>query len=199
VTATFTATARRAQIVEAAIETIAELGYARASFAQIARRAGLSSTGLISYHFAGKADLLDRVVAEVADGRRAYMRPRMDAAASSRARLRVYIESNLEYLATHRARMIAAIEIFNAMPRGREGRPAAYVAHYQDVVAELERELEHGQRTGELRPFSAHVMAVTIRAAIAAAAYRFASDPDVDAETYARELADLFDRATASV
>jgi len=33
---TFTETARRAQIVQAAIETIAELGYARASYAQIA-------------------------------------------------------------------------------------------------------------------------------------------------------------------
>jgi AcrR family transcriptional regulator len=195
---TFTGTARRAQIVEAAVETIAELGYARASFAQIARRAGLSSTGLISYHFAGKAELLERVVAEVADGRQAYTRPRVELAQGARARLRAYIESNVEYLATHRARTIAVVEIFNAMPREREGRPAAYVGHYQSLVAEVERELEAGQRSGELRPFSAHVMAVTIRAAIAAAAYRLSSDPDVDAREYARELADLFDRATVS-
>ena len=37
-----------------AITTIAELGYASASFARIAKRAGLSSTGLISYHFANR-------------------------------------------------------------------------------------------------------------------------------------------------
>jgi AcrR family transcriptional regulator len=37
----FTAQARRAQIVRAAIETIAELGYGQASFARIAERAGL--------------------------------------------------------------------------------------------------------------------------------------------------------------
>jgi AcrR family transcriptional regulator len=43
---TVTETARRAQIVRAAIDTIAQLGYRNASFAQIARRAGLSSTGL---------------------------------------------------------------------------------------------------------------------------------------------------------
>jgi AcrR family transcriptional regulator len=51
---TFTESARRAQIVAAAIDVIADGGYASASFAAIARRAGLSSTGLISYHFASK-------------------------------------------------------------------------------------------------------------------------------------------------
>src|SRR6202453_4771003 len=46
---TFIETARRAQIVAAAIDTIAELGYAQASFARIADRVGISR-GLISYH-----------------------------------------------------------------------------------------------------------------------------------------------------
>ncbi|MEU6155652.1 TetR family transcriptional regulator [Actinosynnema sp. NPDC047251] len=34
------------------METLAESGYAGASFARIAKRAGLSSPGLLSYHFA---------------------------------------------------------------------------------------------------------------------------------------------------
>ena len=41
---TVTASARRAQIVTAAIDTIAELGYGNASLARIAKRAGISST-----------------------------------------------------------------------------------------------------------------------------------------------------------
>ena len=56
---------RRAQIVDAAISTIAEVGYAKASFARIAERAGLSSTGLISYHFANRAELIAEVVDRV--------------------------------------------------------------------------------------------------------------------------------------
>ncbi len=44
---TFIETARRAQIVVAAIDTIAEFGYAGASFAHIAERLGISR-GLIS-------------------------------------------------------------------------------------------------------------------------------------------------------
>ena len=62
---TFIETARRAQIVQAAIDTIADLGYANASYAQIAKRAGLSSTGLISYHFHSKDDLIEQVIAEL--------------------------------------------------------------------------------------------------------------------------------------
>ncbi|WP_409496972.1 TetR family transcriptional regulator [Amycolatopsis sp. cmx-11-12] len=62
---TFTESARRAQIVAAAIETIAGLGYARASFAQIAKEAKLSSTGLISYHFANKEELVRTVLEDV--------------------------------------------------------------------------------------------------------------------------------------
>ena len=55
------AAARREQIVAAAIEVIAAAGFAQASFARIAEHAGLSSTRLISYHFAGKADLMATV------------------------------------------------------------------------------------------------------------------------------------------
>ncbi|WP_338106680.1 TetR/AcrR family transcriptional regulator [Psychrobacillus psychrodurans] len=50
--------ARRNQIVECAIETIAEIGYAQASLGQIAKRAKISK-GVISYHFANKEELLD--------------------------------------------------------------------------------------------------------------------------------------------
>jgi TetR/AcrR family transcriptional regulator, fatty acid metabolism regulator protein len=75
---TFIETARRAQIVAAAIDTIAEAGYAHMSFARIAGRAGISR-GLISYHFAGKDDLIKQVVHDVVEQGVAYMRPRIMA------------------------------------------------------------------------------------------------------------------------
>ena len=62
---TFTESARRAQIVTSAIDVIAEDGYAKASFSRIAKHAGLSSTGMISYHFAGKDDLITACVAGI--------------------------------------------------------------------------------------------------------------------------------------
>ena len=59
-----------------AIDTIADFGYAGASFARIAERLGISR-GLISYHFTGKDDLMKQVVRDVIEKGMAYMRPRI--------------------------------------------------------------------------------------------------------------------------
>ncbi len=48
-------------MIECAINAIAELGYGRASLAEIAKRAGISK-GVISYHFAGKSELMQQVI-----------------------------------------------------------------------------------------------------------------------------------------
>ena len=192
----FTETARRAQIVAAAIDTIAEVGYTQASFARIAKRASLSSTGLISYHFQSKDELIEEVVDEVVTSGQEFMAPRIEAAASARAKLRAYVESNLEFMAAHPAYIIAVAEIFNALPRQRAGQPAAYADWHERGIAQLQDLLREGQRAREFATFSTRVMAVTIRAAIDAAAYQLAGDPSLDLKSIAKELAALFDRAT---
>jgi AcrR family transcriptional regulator len=63
-TPTFIQSARRTQLVGAAIEAIAELGAERASLGKVAERAGVSR-GVIGYHFGSRDDLLDAVIAEV--------------------------------------------------------------------------------------------------------------------------------------
>jgi TetR/AcrR family transcriptional regulator, fatty acid metabolism regulator protein len=196
--ATFTEAARRLQIVQATITTIAEVGYRRASYAQIAKRAGLSSTGLISYHFASKAELLDQVIGEVVAAGQGFMLPRIEAAAPGRGRLRAYITSNLEFMAAHPAHMRAAAEILNALPREPGGQAAPYAPRHARGLAQLEGYLREGQRNGQFRRFSVAVMALAIRAAIDAVAYRLADEPDLDLAAYARELAAMFDQATTA-
>src|SRR5579885_966269 len=80
----FIESARRAQIVECAIDAIAALGYPRASLAQIARRARISK-GVISYYFADKDELIRQVVHEVLTAFDSYMRPRIEAERGSAA------------------------------------------------------------------------------------------------------------------
>lgn len=61
----------------------------------------------------------------------------------------------------------------------------------------LENVLSGLQAGGDLRSdFDPHVMAIAIRAAIDAAARQLAQDPGFDMDNYARQIADLFDRAT---
>jgi TetR/AcrR family transcriptional regulator, fatty acid metabolism regulator protein len=84
---TFTETARRAQIVAAAIDTIAELGYGQASLARIAETAG-TSKGVILYHFGGKDELIRELVAELVARGVAYMSPRVEAEPTGPGKLR---------------------------------------------------------------------------------------------------------------
>ena len=113
---------RRAQIIAAAIETIAELGYAQTSFAKIAKRAGISSTRLISYHFAGKDDLMRAVVIDIVTSANEFMGPRIEAQTDFGARLEAYIRSTWSICATipgacaHCSRSAPTHEIPRASP-----------------------------------------------------------------------------------
>src|SRR6185312_9097166 len=93
----FAETARRVQIVDCAIETIAELGFAKASVEQIAKRAGVSK-GVITYHFPNKEEIVNAIVDKSIATGRAYMEPRIMAELSVARWLRVYIESDLDFI-----------------------------------------------------------------------------------------------------
>jgi TetR/AcrR family transcriptional regulator, fatty acid metabolism regulator protein len=192
---TFTESARRAQIVSAAIDTIAEIGYGQASLARIAERGG-TSKGVITYHFDGKDELIQEVVAEVLAKGEAYMVPRILAESSGRGMLRAYIESNLGFMREHRNHVVAFLEIFlNA--RGEDGGSLVDQRTLEHQVTSLELLLAHFQAAGDFKAdFDPQVMAVAIRGAIDQVPLRLARDPDLDLGRIARELAALFDRGT---
>ncbi len=187
---TFTETARRAQIVAAAIQTIAELGYARASFAQIAKRAGLSSTGLISYHFAGKDELIAQVVAAVYTAIAQFMTGHMAQQSTATGALQTYIRANVAFIASHRTQMKALLDIF--LNGGIH-----YDATMELVVTSPVEQLLHwGQESGDFRAFDTRVMASVIQRAIDGLPFLLETAPDLDLDAYAREVATLFDLAT---
>jgi AcrR family transcriptional regulator len=193
---TFIETARRAQIIHAAIDTIAEVGYARASLARIGARIGISK-GLIGYHFAGKDELISEVVAEIIAEGKAYMTPRIFAAPPGPAMLRAYIESNLGFMREHPNYMVAIGEI----RRGgltADGQEKFYgEANIDEFSGELENFLSKIRGAGGLRSdFDPKIMALAIRAAIDAVARRLAQDRDLDVDEYAKSIADIFDLAT---
>jgi AcrR family transcriptional regulator len=193
---TFTEKARRQQIVAAAIDTIAEVGFSQASLARIAERIGISK-GVISYHFAGKDDLIKQVVIEVVEAGRAYMLPRILAETTGPATLRAYIESNLAFMREHRNYMVAVLDIARHGGVTRDGQRRVDGRDVGVAARLLEELLARLQGEGELRgDFDPAVMATTIRAAIDAAAYRLAHDPDLDLDSYATEIATIFDLAT---
>jgi len=194
-TRTFTETARRAQIVAAAIDTIAELGYGQASLARIAETAG-TSKGVIIYHFGGKDELIRELVAGLVARGVAYMEPQVDAEPTGAGKLRAYIESNLAFMGENRNHMVAIVEIaLNA--RAADGSRLYDVSVQDAGVAALEQLLAYFQGTGEFRVgFDPNVMAMAIRAAINAVPAQLARDPALDVAHHAREIADMFHIAT---
>jgi TetR/AcrR family fatty acid metabolism transcriptional regulator len=187
--------ARRAQIVGCAIDAIAEFGYAQASLARIARRAGISK-GVIGYHFAGKDELLAEVVREVLSRAEAYMRPRIGGHSTGPDTLRAYIESNLGFMSEYRSHVIAIAEIARNARRA-DGSSSFDRATLDAATAGLAQLLADHQKTGEFRAdFDPQVMAGAIRATIDAVPRALARDPSLDVAHHAGELATLFDLAT---
>lgn len=188
---TFTESGRRAQIVAAAIEVIAEVGYAKASFSRIAKQAGLSSTGMISYHFAGKDDLLAACVAEIERVTGAYMEPRIDAAEGHVAQVRAYVEANVALVGRHPAAVRALIDLVKnagSHSAGVSGRLALFEGHFRA-----------GQEAGVFRPFDARTVALALIAGLDAVVATAAAAPPGPTELarLGRELADLYVRAIA--
>jgi len=173
---------RRAQIIEAAIDTIAAEGLARASFARIARTSGLSSTGLISYHFANRQELLDEVARVVQGELAAFVAARTDPDDGPAAALLAFIAANVEFAGRHRDRLLAA-----------RGISSAAVDPAADGLPEL---IRAGQRYGDFRFFDVDVMATAIRSVCAGVLARLAVEPDLDLARHTEELVTLFELAT---
>jgi TetR/AcrR family transcriptional regulator, fatty acid metabolism regulator protein len=193
---TFIETARRAQIMAAAIDTIAALGYGQASLSRIAETAGISK-GVILYHFGSKDDLIKELVSELSARGRAYLGPRLEAEPTGTGMLRTYVQANLAFIRENRNHVLAIVEI------ALNGRSADGSALYDMSIREagtvaLQELLAHFQGTGEFRDdFDPLVMALAIRAALDAVPARLARDPSLDLDHYGRELAGLFQVATS--
>jgi AcrR family transcriptional regulator len=184
---TLTEQARRAQIVTAAIEVIARDGVGQASFKLIAQQAGLSSTGMISYHFAGKQELIDEVGREILTRFSEFVLERTDGVEEPTAVLRGFVEANVEFLRTHRSHASTLVRIKNDLA------PTDLARSDQAALADV---LRQGQHTGVLRTFDPHLMAVFVLAIRDGLIRQLDLDPDLDLDAAAREFATLVDTAT---
>lgn len=192
--ASFIEEARRAQIIESAVETFAELGYANTSLARIAERAGISK-GVISYHFAGKTELMERIVEQVYGDIIEFVLPRVEKETSAVGALRARILAVAEYMRVHRTQLLALGEIFNNF-RDADGGSRYGIASNEQIYEWQEAAFRVGQQAGEFRSFDPRVMAVSVQGAIDTMFAYWAAYPDHDLDAHARELADLFEHAT---
>lgn len=191
---TFLERARRTQIIECAIAALAEDGYAGATMARIAERAGVSKS-VIVYHFGTKEHVFEQAAAEVFRVATEQVRPHLDAASDATGKLRAYLTARVDFLATHRAHMLALFEIWMNL-RGPDGALRFGEADAEQTVDAIEALLRAGQRSGEFGPFDPAVTAMAIRQAVDGVLLQLRHQPDLDLDHYAAELVALFERST---
>jgi len=194
---TFTEVARRAQIVQCAADVIAEAGYARASMAEIARRAGIAKS-VISYHFADKNELMQAVISTAVRAFSEFLDPQLAAEASAGGKIRAYLTGSAEYMIRYRNMHLAVLEIaFNAVGPG--GQPLVASMPLETHKPTLEQILLAGQKSGELRGFDIEVMAGLLRSAVThTMVLALRADAGIDLPAFARELATTFYLATTA-
>jgi len=191
----FISEARRAQIIEAAIATLDEIGFAHCSLSKIAKRAGIS-TALISYHFKDKQDLMDQTLMTLLDSATSYVVERTKNAKTPWEKLRAYIEASLAYQSAYPKRNHALIEIiFHA--RTPENIPYYKLGDEDEepLMLELQQILREGQASGEFGDFNVDVMATAIRGAIGEYMVNPNFSTKIDLDLHAAELVKIFAKA----
>jgi AcrR family transcriptional regulator len=156
--------ARRRQIVETAIQTIASQGFSQTSLAEIAREAGISK-GVISYHFAGKEELVEEILRSLLRQPAEFIKERVGQHETALDQLRAYIEANFEFMESHRDNYVALVDLWGR--RGNSEKENSFNADaYEPSRHYLAHMLEAGRERGEFRHLPVQATASLIQATI---------------------------------
>ncbi len=185
--------ARRRQIVETAIQTIATQGFSQASLAEIARKAGISK-GVISYHFAGKDELVEEILRSLLRQPAEFIKERVGRNETALDQLRAYIEANFEFMESHRDNFVALVDLWGR--RGSSEEENRFDADaYEPSRHYLSHILEAGRERGEFRHLPVRATASLIQAAIDGVMLQWVLDEEsVDLDVCRAEVLEMITR-----
>lgn len=192
---TFTETARRAQLIAAAITTVNEIGYHRASLSEIAQRAGVAKSAIV-YYFSSRESLLLSVVEEVFTRLEAAIAEAVDGDAAPSAQLLAYAQGYLTHVDGHRAEVTAGIEIV-VSHRTEDGTPL-YLTGTEEDSRLLGGILTAGMETGAFRRMPLKVAVALVEAVLDVATTELQRDLEADIEPFAAETIEMLIRGFAA-
>lgn len=189
--------ARRRQIVETAIATIAGRGSAQTTLADIAREAGISK-GVISYHFDGKDELISEVLQALVREPAEFIKSQVDRETTAAGRLEAYVRAFFDFMLEHRAHYVALVDLWGSAGVS-EGREQFNIEAYEPSRRYLVKIVESGKKSGEFRPVAAMTMAAVIQAAIDGVMLQWVFDPaGVDVPACRGEILQMIERHLAT-
>ena len=193
---TFIEKARREQIIEATIETIAAQGLVQASLAEIAKEADISK-GVISYHFDSKDELIEQTLVTLWAQEGAYIKGLVDAQSTASGKLRAYVSASFEYMEANRSKTLAAWELWGSFDSAEKKRRFSATV-YDPCRRHVEKILLQGQSSGELSPFPASTIASVVQAIIDGIMLQWVFDAEaVDLDACLQEFLRMFDLYTS--
>lgn len=198
--ATFTQEARRAQIVGAAIEVIAEVGWAQMSIRKIADHVGVAMSAVL-YHFGTKDNLVEAIIEEMYRTALSVVVPAIDAQPTAAGKLTAYIRGSIAYFDTHRSHLAALAQLgMGYQPsNGQRFDELGLTPELRKELAALDPVtiLTVGQQDNEFGNFPIASMGLALRGAVNAVVEKILREPDFDAHIYAEDLVAIFGRAVA--
>ncbi len=191
----FIEAARRKQIVETAIRTIAVRGYTKASLAEIAREAGISK-GVISYHFSGKDELIDEILARLLKEPAEFIKARVDAEERALDKLRAYVRANFEFMRANRDGYVALVDLWGGrVSREGSSHNTFNADAYEPSRKYLSRILEMGRESGAFRDLATPTLASVIQGAIDGVMLQWVFDENaIDLDAAAAEIDEMITR-----
>ncbi|RCK71220.1 TetR/AcrR family transcriptional regulator [Desertihabitans brevis] len=174
---TFIETARRQQLVDAAIATVNELGYHRASLAEIGKRARIAKSAVV-YYFSSKEALLLEVLQTVFGALGGEVAAAVERVEGPAARLGRYADAYLAHVDTRRRAVAAAVEIA-VSHRTAEGRPL-YLLDDEADTALLRSILRAGMDDGTFRSMPLEVATGLVESVLDRSITLVQRDPDAD-------------------
>lgn len=189
---TFTETARRAQLIAAAITTVNAIGYHRASLSEIAQRAGVAKSAIV-YYFSSKEALLLSVLEDVFTHLEDTVAQGVDSGAEPSAQLRAYAQGYLSYVDGHRAEVTAGIEIV-VSHRTEDGTPL-YLTGTEEDSRLLRGILSAGMDAGEFRRMPLKVAVSLVEALLDVPVTELQRDLDADIEPFAAQTVEALMKA----
>ncbi|TDL32474.1 TetR family transcriptional regulator [Jeotgalibacillus sp. S-D1] len=182
------ADARKEQIIKAAIEVLRDYGYINTSLSKIASKAK-TSTGLISYHFSGKEDLMNNTLLYLAEHEKASIKEKVEKEQTYTGKLMAFIEEGIAYRGTKRENITALLEIvFNVRTPNNVPYFRVEMNPEEELNVLLEEILIKGQQSKEFNDFDSKVVAMIIRGAISLSMSLPQNENDVRFEDYSEKV-----------
>ena len=184
---TFIEEARRAQILDAALQLFAQRGYSETSLSDIAAAVGVSK-GVISYHFKGKAELGSEALRHMLRRYGEFVRVRLEAKETLREKLLELPAACIDFVRKSSTDYVVYLDTVGSFGTGLERRRfmAWADAGMRGLICEM---LEQAQERKEIPKFPVQPVADVLQAAVDGLTEQASVAPqEVDLEASGRVL-----------